>query len=255
MDKIQKTVALLVVSIAVILCAFSCGGDAVTQEEYDTLKAKLSDAEIKFTEAKAEIAELEIKLGDPAQKLKEQSLNDEIASLKAEIEELGNEITELDEQNYLLTQDNAYLEDQYAELNEKYKELQETLAALEQPVTITEEQVENEIFRLINEERVNAGLPELVLGKNIYQEARNNSRVMATEGRVESSSLVFYQDVFWAAGYDSVESIARGALITWKLNEYRFEHGPMLPSHIYGAVGACVSGEVVYITLAVASHK
>lgn len=255
MDKIFKAVALMVVSISVILCAFSCGGEGVTQEEYDALKAELSDAEIKIAEANNEIAELEIKLEDPAQKLKEQSLEDDIAALEAEIEKLQSEITELDEQNYLLTQDNAYLEDQYAVLNERYKDAQATLAALEQPSTITEEQVENEIFRLINEERVNAGLPELLLGKNIYQEAKNNSRKMASTGIVGSSSLIFYQDTFWAAGYDSVESIAHGALITWKLNEYRFEHGPLLPSHDYGAVGASISGEVVYITLVAATHQ
>jgi septal ring factor EnvC (AmiA/AmiB activator) len=255
MKKVLKIIAVSVVSLIIILCVFSCGGDAVTQEEYDTIKAKLSEAETKLADTEAQIAELKVKLGDPAQKLREQSLNDEIASLKAEIEELGGKITELDEQNYILTQDKAYLEDQYAELNEKYSEAQETLAALEQPETITEEAVEAEILRLLNEERLNAGLPEFIVGKNIYNEAKQNSREMAATGREETSSLVFYQDIFWAAGYDSVESVAHGALITWKLNEYRFEHGPLLPSHTYGAVGAAISGEVVYITLAAASHQ
>jgi septal ring factor EnvC (AmiA/AmiB activator) len=255
MKKVLRIIVLSAVSLSVVLCAFSCGGEAVTQEDYDTLKAQLSDAEVKIAEAEVEIAELEVKLEDPEQKLREQALNDEIASLEAEIEELGSEIAELDEQNYILTQDKAYLEDQYAELRVKYEEVQETLTAMEQPETITEEQVENEIFRLLNEERVKAGLPEFILGKNIYQAAKQNSRAMAASGREESSSLVFYQDIFWAAGYESVDTIARGALITWKLNQYRFEHGPLLPSHTYGAVGACVSGEVVYITLAAASHQ
>jgi len=250
MKKVLKTIALLAVSLLILLGSFSCARTAekaVTQEEYDTLKAQLSDAE-------AEIAELEAKQGEPAAELSEQLLKDEISSLKAQIEELGSEITELDERNDTLTQDKASLEAQYADLNAKYEELQETLAEQTKPDTITMEQIENEIFRLLNQERIKAGLPEFIWGTNMDGAARQNSRAMAEAGKIVTSLLVLYQEVFWAVGYDSVDTIARAALVTWKANQYRFDHGALVPSNEYGAIGAYESGEIIYITFMASAY-
>jgi DNA gyrase/topoisomerase IV subunit A len=253
MKKVLKTIALLGVALLILSGAFSCAGTTVTQEEHDALKAQLSDAEAKVAEAEAKIVELEAKLVDPKAELEKQQLKDEITSLKAEIEELGSEITELDKQNDILAQEKTSLETRYAELNAKYEELQETLAELSQPEIITEEQIENEILKLINQERVTAGVPEFIFGKTLYGQAKQNSRHMAESGKVEYNPVIFYQEVFWAAGYETVNTIVRGALLTWKINDYRFEHGALLAYNKYGAIGAYKSGEVIYITFMAAS--
>jgi len=256
MKKVLKISVLLSLSLLLLPVAFSCTQTAekmVTQEEYDALKVQLSTAE-------AKIAGLEAKQGEPKTEpgelpLKDETapLKDEIASLKAKIEGLGSEITELDKQNDVLAQEKTSLVARYAELNVKYGELQETLAAQAQPEVITEEQIENEIMRLINQERVKAGVPEFVLGHQLYNQAKQNSRAMAASGKMETDQAVFYQEVFWAAGYDSVNAIVKGAMLTFKINQYRYEHGALLVSNKYGAVGAYKSGEIIYITFMAAS--
>lgn len=247
MKKITKTIALLAASLLILISSFSCTGTGVTQEEYDTLQAQLSDAEDK-------IAELEAKQSEPVTESPDQPLLDEIASLEAQIEELGIEIAELGEQNDTLTQDKASLEAQYAELSAEYEELQETLAEQAQPEIITTEQIENEIFRLLNEERVKGGVSEFILGNTMYNAAKQNSRTMAETGRVVTSALVLYEETFWAIYYDSVDEIARAALFTWMANEYRFEHGALLPSNEYGAIAAYESGDIIYITFMASAY-
>ena len=248
MKKAIKTIALLAISLLILSGAFSCAGTTITQEEHDALKAQLNDAEAKIAEAETKIVELEVNQVDPKAQLEEQLLKNEIDSLKAKITELGNSITELDKQNETLTQEKTSLEAQYTELNGKYEELQKTLAALAEPEIITEEKIEDEIFRLLNEERVKAGAPEFLPGKNLYGQAKQISREMAASGKIEVNPAVFYAEEFWAAGYDTVNEIARGAILTWQLNQYRMEHGALLASNKYGAIGAYKSGEIYYIT-------
>jgi seryl-tRNA synthetase len=243
MKSVFKTIALLAVSLFIILNAFSCVRTAektVTQEEYDALKGQLSAAEAKITEL--ETAGISEKL-----------LKDEITSLKAKIEKLESEIKELDKQNDTLVQEKASLEARYKELDAKYEGLQKTLAEQTQTRTINEEQLENEIFVLLNQEREKVGVPEFTLGNQLYKQAKQNSRAMAASGKIETDPAVFYQEVFWAAGYESVNTIARGAILIWKINQYRFEHGALLASNKYGAVGAYKVGEIIYITFMAAS--
>lgn len=245
MKRIVKISLVSVLSLLLILGPLSCqqsAEGAVTQEEYDTLKAELDAAE-------AKIVELQSQQPEPTTGIDEQQLRDEIASLNAEIEKLGDEITELSDQNDILTQEKASLETQYEDLNVEYQHLQDTLAALTNPQPITEENVEAEIMRLLDEARVQAGVNKFLTGEVLYKQAKKNSRNMAESGKVETVSTTFFQETFWAAGYDSVEAIARGAVLTWKINPYRFEHNILFGYNKYGAVGATISGEIVYITL------
>ena len=252
MKRIYKTIAVITLSVLIIFSALSCGGGgAITQEEYDVLKGQLDNAEARLAEANSEIAALEAAEPPPAPDTK--PLEDEIASLKAELEDLGDEISALNEQNEALTQDKANLEAQYAALDTEYDTLEATLAELTQPVTFTTIEVEDEIFRLLNEERVKAGKDEFIKGSAMYNVAKQNSRTMAESGRVVTSGLVLYEETFWAIHYDSVAEIAAAALFTWKANEYRFEHGALLTSNKYGAVGAYESGDVFYITFTAAA--
>jgi peptidoglycan hydrolase CwlO-like protein len=244
MKNILKIGSILVLSVFVLLGPLSCQKSAVTgvtQEQYDALKAELDAAQ-------AKIAELQSPPPAPTAGLNEQSLKDEITSLNAQIEELKNEITALNNQNGALTQEKTSLQSQYDDLNTEYEQLQATLAALTQKEPITEENVEAEIMRLLNEERVNAGVNKFLTGDILYKQAKKNSEHMATSGKVETISTTFYQEVFFAAGYDSVATIAQGALMTWKITLYRFENNVLLSYNKYGAVGAVESGGIFYIT-------
>jgi uncharacterized protein YkwD len=241
MKKFLKTIALASISLLILISSFSCAETGITQEDYDNLKTQLSEAE-------AKIASLEAKQEVPTAESDDQLLKDEISTLEAKVVELESEITKLDEQNDTLTQDKAFLEAQYTELNTKYEELQEILAEQTQPETITTEQIENEIFRLLNEARVEAGVPEFIWGNTMYNAAKQNSRKMAETGKVTTTSLVAYVETFWAIHYETVDKIARAALLSWQANQYRFEHGALLVSNEYGAIGVYESGPIFYIT-------
>lgn len=253
MKKTMKIIALSTLSLVILIGAFSCGGGGIAQEEYDALQAQLNNAQDRVAEAEAEIAALKAAAGEPSASPDTQPLQNEIASLETQVADLGNEISALNEQNNILNQDKATLEVQYADLNAQYDELEATLTQLTQPVTITKEEVESEIFNLLNEERIKAGKPEFTWGSAMYNVAKNNSRTMAELGKVTTSSLVLYEETFWAIHYDTVAEIAAAAIFTWMANEYRFEHGALLASNTYGAVGVYQSGDVFYITFTASS--
>jgi uncharacterized protein YkwD len=244
MKNILKVGSILVVCVFVLLGPLSCQKSTVTgvpQEQYDALKAQLDAAQ-------AKIVELQSQPPAPTSGPDEQSLKDEITSLNAQIEELKNEITDLSNQNDTLTQENASLQSQYDDLNTEYEQLQTQLTALTQKEPITEENVEAEIMRLLNEERVNAGVNKFLTGETLYKQAKKNSEHMAASGKVETISTTFFQETFFAAGYDSVATLSQGALMTWKITLYLFKNNVLLSYNKYGAVGAVESGGIFYIT-------
>ena len=244
MKAIVKTTAFSILVVIFLFSGFSCtqsSENTVAQTEYDGVKAQLSAAE-------ARITDLEATLKGPTSEPREHILKDEIASLKTNIEELGKEITDLSKQNDSLTAEKAAADAQYAELNIKYQNLQKQLSAPVLPEVITEDKIEKEILGMINQERVQTGVPELLFGNHLYNQAKQNSKNMAVASAIVTDQAVFYQEIFWAGAYDSVSSIARGALITWKVNVYKWEHGALLVNNKYGAVGAYKSGDIIFIT-------
>jgi uncharacterized protein YkwD len=247
MKKTTLMSVLCMLLVMIFIGSISCGGgDTVAKETYDALKAQLAAAQAQVSELQAKVAAAPVVptitgSGD-------QAFKDEITSLKANITQLGAQITELNKKTDGLTQEKAALSSQYSALNTKYQDLEKKLAAATTPETITEELVENEIFKLLNQERVKAGLPEFQFGKQLYNQARTNSNAMAAAGKVIASPDYLYQETFMAAFYTSVNTIARGAVVIWKLNTYTFEHGTLLPGNKYAGVGAVKSGDVIFIT-------
>jgi peptidoglycan hydrolase CwlO-like protein len=243
MKKTTLMSGLCLLLVIIFIGSISCGGgDTVTKESYDALKAQLAAAQAQVSDLQAKVAAAPViptlaGSGD-------QALKDEITSLKANITQLGTQITELNKKADGLTQEKATLSSQYAALNTKYQDL----AAATTPETITEELVENEIFKLLNQERVKAGLPAFEFGKQLYNQARTNSNAMAAAGKAIASPDYLYQETFMAAFYTSVNTIARGAVVIWKLNTYTFEHGTLLAGNKYAGVGAVKSGDVIFIT-------
>jgi peptidoglycan hydrolase CwlO-like protein len=245
MKKIFKIGLISALSLLIVLGPYSCKSSAevgVSQAEYDALKVQLDAAQ-------ARIAELQSQPPVTTTPSDEPALRDEINSLNAQIATLGDQITDLNNKNNDLIKEKASLEAQYEELNAEYEDVQAILAELAKKTPFTEDNIEAEIMRLLNEDRVAAGVNKFLTGTTLYKQAKRNSQKMAESGKVEIVSTTFYQVTFWAAGYDTVEAVAHGALLTWKIGTYPYENNVLFNYNKYGAVGAAISGDIVYITL------
>jgi uncharacterized protein YkwD len=252
MKKITLISSLCIIMVITLFGSISCGGTTgVEQEAYDALKAQLTAAQAEITDLKAKLSAAIAPITDPGM----QVLKDEVAALKAKVTELGNQITALNTQKDGLTQEKASLEAKYADLTTKYSELEKKLGLTALPDAVTIEEIENAVLNLMNQERVKAGVGDFILGEHLHDQARVNSRLMAEQNKVIYDTAVFYQETLWAAGYTTVDSIARGALLIWKLDRYDFEKGTLSPIHKYGAVGAYKSGGIIYITFYAASFR
>jgi len=133
------------------------------------------------------------------------------------------------------------LSTEYEELNKQYDIL------VKEPAGIDEEDIEQAVFKLVNQERGNNGLDEIAWGGNLYKWAITNSRSMATKKRLEYSEYVGWQDIFWATGYGTAERIASAALTVWKSHQ-QYERNFLNTGANYCAVGVHKSGEIFYIT-------
>jgi hypothetical protein len=72
---------------------------------------------------------------------------------------------------------------------------------------------------------------------------------MAIDGKYEYSEWHYFQQIFWAAGYNSIDNIVQGAMLIWSNNQYQYEHGILSTAFTYIGVGAYQQGEVIYLTL------
>jgi len=230
----MKRIIILSILLSIAFLMSSCA-PTVSQQEYDMVKDELNETQSQLESLQSELAE--------AQMLKDEydRLNDDYGAMRSELEILQAKHDELD-----VKYDELGAE--YDELDAKYDDLSEQYNVLLEGMPITEEEVEQAIFELINKERRDNELDELEWGKNLYKWAKSNSRDMATSGSITYSGYVSWQEVFWAAGYSTTDRIANAALITWQTNQYGYEHNILSKSATYGAVGAYKSGEIFYIT-------
>lgn len=220
MAKIQKIIILLALFSSMLLVVPSCA-PTVPQEEYDELNKELSEIKEQIVELQDKLAEAEIVQG-------------QYEDLKQQFDAKMSEI--------------ETLESEYADLTAKYEDLQEQYDVITaEPAEITEEDIEEAIFELVNVERSNNDLDELMWGKHLYNWGISNSRKMATNQQIEYSIYPSFQQVFWATGYTTAEDIANAALIVWK-NSQQYDKIFLNLVTPYGAVAAYKSGDIFYIT-------
>ncbi|HJX12667.1 MAG TPA: CAP domain-containing protein [Dehalococcoidales bacterium] len=253
MNRTVKIGGTVVVLAVLVFGAFSCGGGGVSPEEYDTVRAELTETEKQLTALQGELG------GAAGTQAQFQQVNKELEALKKEYQDrlgeneaMNARYTDLQKQYQdSLSQQGTAAAARYEELNQQYEALKKQYEAATTPTVavITEEAVEQAIFELINQQRISNGLDLLGWGKNMYQLAKENSRTMAEMGKYQYSAYSFMQEIFWAPGYTSVDSIAEGALLVWQSNQYRYEHGILSKAFKYCAIGAYKSGKIVYITL------
>ena len=264
MTAIMRIITLLMPLIIVLFSLANCA-PSVSQEEYDSVRSELSDTKNQLATLQDKLAEaatvegqyqdLNIKY-EELQKQHDARI-DEIQTIKSEFDELNSEFDELNtEYEQLKGRDDARINEiqaiqaAYDELNNEFEELQKQHDIIVQGTAVlSEEEIDQAIFELINQERKNSGVDELVWGINLYKQAKQNSREMAEQGEYQySSSGAVWQEIFMAARYGTIDQIANGALITWKNNDYRYRYNIINTQSIYGTVATYKSGEVYYIT-------
>jgi len=242
MPKIQTIVVLLVLFIIMLFSMPSCAPE-VTQQEYDRVNNELSEAKSQITTIQSKLAEAEKFQGQY------EELNKNYETLKKQYDTKMNEIKTIESGYNDLTAKYEDMEKQFNDLTAKYEDLEKKYDVLKEgPAVITEEGVGLAILELINQDRKNNGLNELLWGKNLYVYAERNSRTMAEKAEYRYSEHTSWQEVFWAAGYSTVDSIANGALLVWRSNSYRYEHSILNDRYKYGAVAVYKSGDIFYIT-------
>jgi uncharacterized protein YkwD len=225
----KKNIILSMSLIITLFSVLSCA-PAVSQQEYDRVNNELSETQSQLGLLQSELAEAEILQA----KYDELSNNyDAVRSELAEAEILQAEYDELD--------------DKYDELDAKYGELNKQYNILIEGTIITEEDIEQAVFELINEERQDNGLNELAWNRTLHSWAKSHSRDMATRKRLEYSEDSAWQDIWKAAGYSTVDRLASAALMIWK-DSKRYEGQFLAKGAKLGAVAAYKSGEVFYIT-------
>ncbi len=226
----KKTIVLSILLIMALFSVLSCA-PAVSQQEYDRVTSELSETQSQLALLQSDLDEAEIlqaeydELSDNYDVVRSELAEAEI--LQAKYDELGVKYDELGAK--------------YDELSRQYNVLVEGTA------DISEEDVEQAVFELINQERRDNGLNELEWNRSLYSWAKSHSRDMAARKRLETSDYDVWQEVLRAAGYSTVDRLAGAALIIWR-DSVNYERSLLVTGATVGAVAAYKSGEVFYIT-------
>jgi len=175
-------------------------------------------------------------------------LSSDYNDIKSELEIIQAAYDNLSTKNNELNTKYDDLNAKYNELSTKYDNLKASYDALTQePEVIKEEDLEQAIFALINLERQELGLPLIEWSDGLYWYATKHSDDMAEKKRLEYSGYSYWQDIFRAAGYKTVDEIADAAMIVWK-DSLQYAVNFLSKGAQFGAVGVTKSGEIFYIT-------
>ena len=249
MRRITMLSMLLVIALFSVL---SCA-PAVSQEEYDRVSSELSAVQGQLASLEGKLAEAE-SLQAQYEELNRQydTVKGEFETAKNSYDELVAEHEELSEQfdtaksGFEIMQANyEELSADYEELKKQFEELSES-TAVEETEEINEEDVEQALFKLVNQERTNNGLDEMEWGVYLYKTAIAHSRYMATEKRFEYPDYG-WQEVFWATGYNTTDELAKATFTVWK-NRRLYETSFLNSVTKYGVVAVYKTGEIFYIT-------
>jgi len=249
----RKITILFMLWVIVIFSVFACAPkatgqwDGVLKKEFNAIFDELGATQGELQEAKEEIRATKNELSETKNKLSstENTLTDKLTNIK----ELKSKLAETDiEQDKYLSQYEE-LSIQYEELKEQHEELKEQYDANVKGTTeINGEDVEQELFRLVNQERKNNGLSELTWNDGLYSCANANNQKMSETKSLVSPECPSFQQVFWFLGYGTSDRIANVALLAWKNNSYSYKQNVLNSNAVNGAVAVYKSEEILYIT-------
>jgi uncharacterized protein YkwD len=222
MKKIILLSVLLIVALNVLSCA-----PTVSQQEYERLESELS-------EKRSEIASLQSKLAafEPLRSEYDR-LSESYEAVSGEMEDLQDRYDEL--------------EAEYEELSDDYDELMEQYDAVMEEASIAEADVEQALFQLINAERQDKNIDLLEWDKTVHSWALTHSQHMAEEKALEYAEDTQWQEIWMAAGYSSVDRLARATMAIWK-DSPGYEQSFLHRGAEIGAVAVYKSGDIYYVT-------
>lgn len=200
-------------------------GCGISEEEYDAVKAERDAVQVRVT-----------------------NLQSEVSAIQAEYDDLKADYDELESEHETLQVEHEELSAYYDELNTQYEELSEQLGVpVEENGGIIEADVEQALFELVNQERIDNGLDELEWGKYLYKTAMANNNDMVASGQLEYPSRAAGKEVYRATGYSTTEEIASAVFTVWK-NTRNFDANFLIKGAQYGAAAVYKSGDIYYIT-------
>ncbi|MFC2032941.1 CAP domain-containing protein [Chloroflexota bacterium] len=205
-----------------------------TQSELRAIQRELSAIQRELSAIQSELSTTQTELSATYSELSstQTSAERELTSLKSKLAEAD------------------IMQAQFKELSSKYEGLKKQYDAIiegEGTAEIDEEGIERAVFELINQERINNGLDELIWHGGLYSSARTNNNKMAETGTLQHPEDPSFIQVFWFLGYGTADSIANTALKMWKDNLYSYKQN-VLNNAVYGAVSVYKSEEILYIT-------
>jgi len=252
----MKKITILSILLVMALFSVPSCAPAVSQEEYDRVNNELSAIQDQLALLQGKLAEAEL-LQAQNEELNQQfdAVKSEFETMQAEYEELSTEYEELNQQLDTAKSEVETIQAEYEELNTEYEELNQQFVDLseqydiiiEGTAEINEEDVEQAVFKLVNQERINNGLNELMWGGDLYKKAMANSLNMAKNKSYEYTELFAWQEVFWATRYGTADIIANAALTIWKDGK-EYERNFLSKGANYAAVAVHKSGEIFYVT-------
>jgi len=251
----RKITIISIFLVMALLGLTSCAAK-VSPQEYERVSNELHAVQGQLASLQGKLAEAE-SLQAENEKLKKQfdAAKGQFETLQAEHEELGTKYEELSKQFDAVKSQSETMQAEYKKLNTEFEELSEQYdIMIKGTAQINAEDIEQAVFKSVNQKRTNNGLDELIWGENIYKWAIANSRSMATNKRTEYSEYPSWQEVFWATGYGTADRIANAALNIWK-NTVHYDLNFLNRGAIYGTVAVHQSGEIFYITYIASSFK
>ena len=255
--KNKIIVGIVLLGIIVLTGAISCDqGDL--QAQYDILEAQYAEANEQLEQLQGELIETQILQTQYDDLLvqydeltdKIDTNLDEIASLEVQIGELENELDELTDEIEAQTNEIADWVFAYDELKAQYD------AMVGSAMEITEENIEQALFALVNQERKNNDLNELALGPNLRTWARINSQRMFVSKQTEyyDDTWIPFQRVYIAVGYQSLEQVVNAAMTFWQSHALSYQDNILDEDALYSAVGVVKSGDICYITFMASNY-
>lgn len=252
----MRKIALISMLVITLLGLTACAS-GIAPEEYDkvkdelnTIRSQLASLQGKLAESETVKVNLEALLTDQYDQLRQtyDTAVNEYESLQAEFDGLSIEYENLGKQSDAVRDEYETLQVQYEGLLTEYDVLRAQYDVVTgEPAVITGEAVEQALFNLVNKDRIDNGLDEQLWGPNVYKWAIENSRNMATNGRIEYSSYASWQEVEWATGYDTTEETAEAVMTMWR-NTRTYERTFLNINATYGAIAVYKSDEIYYIT-------
>ena len=252
----KRITLLIVIIISVIVTgiATSCSQNTDLQDQIDILMIDLAEANDNLAALQQRLFEAQV-LEDQYDELSSEyetlkTTNDanleEIEALGITIEALGDEVAILSNTNDAHVAEMEALQMEYNSLKAQY----DLLVGLSDETEITEENIAEALFDLINQERIAYGLNALQPGHNLEDWSLINCQNMAFSKELETytGTWVPFQRVFIAVGYSSLDRIVNGAMTMWQSHQLFYEENVLSEDAIYGAVSVVQLEDIFYIT-------